>query len=686
MLARRPLPKVIPQQIILAGGLDVMTPPFQLKPGLCRAAQNFECSIYGGYRRIAGYERVDGQSKPSDATYTILAATSITGGAVGNTLHGATSAATGTIIALPGTSFVLTQVSGTFVSGENLNVGAGTIAVASAAPVTNGASTPKLNAQYKNAAADVYRALIAAVPGSGKILGVNLYNDVLYAFRNNAGGTAAAMYKSSSLGWTAVSLGRELKFITGSAAVTEGDTLTGATSGATGVVKRQALESGTYAGSTATGHFFFAAVTGLFSNGENLQVGGVTKAVASGADAAITLSPDGRYEFVNANFTGSTNTKRMYGCDGVNKAFEFDGTTFVKIYTGMSTDTPQHIAFHLYHLFLSFFASVQHSSTGFPYQWTPVTGASEFAMGDSVTGFATQPAGDTSAALAIFTTGRLSILYGTGSSSWQLLPYKDEIGAVGYTIQNLAQTLFLDLQGVTDIATTIAFGNFAHAVLTNQIKALLVSYRSAAIASSVSRDLSQYRLFFTNNYGIYIAMIGRKVIGITPVFFPDTVRCATSGKYNDGTEASFFGSDDGYVFQLDKGTSFDGDAIEAYLNLAYNFAQGLRTNKFYRDATLEISGSGYAEFNFGYSLGYGSTDIIQPATQSIVTNFSLAAWDSFTWESFTWDGVTLAPSMTGMEGEAENVSLSITSSSDYYEPFTVTGALLHYSQRREIRA
>lgn len=686
MLARRELPKVLSQQIVLAGGLDVTTPPFQLKPGLCRAAQNFECSLYGGYRRIAGYERFDGRASPSDANYTVLTA-NITGSpAVGNTLTGATSGATGKIIALPVGSFVLTQVSGTFVSGENLNVGGPTIAAATAAPATNGASTPLLHAQYKNLAADVYRALIAAVPGSGNVLGLNLYNDVLYAFRNNAGGTAAVMHKSTTGGWSAVSLGRELRYTTGTASVAEGATLTGATSGATGVVKRQTLRTGTFGGGNGVGAFIFASVTGTFQNGENLQVGGVTKAVANGADAAITLSPSGRYEFVNANFTGSTNTKRMYGCDGVNRAFEFDGTVFVPIDTGMSPDTPTHIAFHLYHLFLSFFASVQHSSPGFPYQWTPVTGASEFSMGEDVTGFATQPAGETAAALAIFTKGRLSILYGTGSSDWQLLPYKDEIGAVAYTIQTLAQTVFLDLQGITDIATTIAFGNFSHAVLTTQIKSLLTSYRSLAIASSVSRDLSQYRIFFTNNYGFYISMIGRKVIGVMPIYFPDVVRCATSGVYSDGDEASFFGSDDGFVYQMDKGTSFDGENIEAYLNLAYNFAGGVRQNKFWRDATLEISGDGYASFSFGYSLGYGSSDIIQPSTQTVVASLSSANWDSFVWDAFTWDGVNLAPSMMGMEGEAENVSMAITASSDYFQPFTVTGALLHYTPRREIRA
>ena len=44
----------------------------------------------------------------------------------------------------------------------------------------------------------------------------------------------------------------------------------------------------------------------------------------------------------------------MYGANNVDNAFEFDGTTFVKIYTGMDTDTPKYIEAYKNHLFLTF--------------------------------------------------------------------------------------------------------------------------------------------------------------------------------------------------------------------------------------------------------------------------------------------------------------------------------------------
>lgn len=44
--------------IPLGGGLDLVTPPRQLKPGAAMAAINYECPVTGGYRRIDGYTQI----------------------------------------------------------------------------------------------------------------------------------------------------------------------------------------------------------------------------------------------------------------------------------------------------------------------------------------------------------------------------------------------------------------------------------------------------------------------------------------------------------------------------------------------------------------------------------------------------------------------------------------------------
>lgn len=674
--------------IPFVGGLDQVTPPLQRKSGMARLSQNFEVSINGGYRRIAGYERFDGRTSPSDGIYSIINVTISGSFAAGNTITGVTSAATAVVLAVVTSSspnyLVVTKVSGTFVSGETLNVAAAPQGVTSSLAIANGASTGLLHAQYNNLAADNYRADIAAVPGSGSILGVVEYNDVRYAFRNAVGGLTAALYKSTTGGWSAVSLGEEISFSNANTSVGDGDTLT--QGGVTATIGRVVVQTGTLASGVNTGRLIISGRGGgNYGAGAATSTGGGNLTL-SAIQTAITLSPSGRYEFIRKNFGGSANTTRVYGCDGVNRAFEFDGTVFVPIATGMTSDAPAHITEHKKHLFLSFVGSIQHSGTGTPYMWTLVTGAGELAMGDTVTGFGQAPGSEQGSALPIFTRNRCSILYGSSSTDWNLVGYREEVGAFAYTIQDVGYSMFLDDRGITNLQTSMNYGNFQHAAISNLVKSLVNQYRPLAVASCISRDLSQYRLFFTNNYAFYITVVGSKIIGIMPVLFPDTVRCTWSGERLDGSEAIYFGSDDGWVYQMEKGTSFDGDEIEYYLDLAYNFQKRPRVNKCYRDCTLEVEGSGYASFNFGFSLGYGSTDIPQPDVQSVVTNFSATFWDAFVWDAFYWDGVTLMPNTVDMNnGEAENVSLAIRGTSDYYQPFTLTGAIVHFTPRKRLR-
>lgn len=673
---------VVPGYIKLIGGLDEVTPPYERAPGLARTAQNFEADINGGYVTAEGYERYDGRASPSDANYVIVLATITGAPALGNTVTGLSSGATGVIIALPGGALVMTKISGTFVLGEELQIAAVTVATATSAHTR--ATTTLLNAQYLNLAADNYRADIGVPTGSGAILGGFFLNDVNYAFRNNAGGTAAGLWKESAAGWAAVTLFNEVSFTAGGVTEpAEGATLTQGAN--TAVIKRVVRTSGTWAAGSAAGRLIIANPTP-----GDMAAGAATvdaiNLTLSGAQTAITFLPSGRFKHIKENFGGTANATRVYGCDGVNRGWEFDGTVLVPISTGMTTDTPGNVFAHKKQLFFSFGGSVQHAAPGTPYIWSAVLGATELAMGDTVTGFAAQPGTSAGAALAIFTRNRLSILYGSGVADWQLVPYRDELGAWAHTIQDVGYTMFLDDRGITDIQTSQEYGNFAHNALTNKILPLMASYKPYAIASSICRDKSQYRLFFSNRRAFYVTVVGKKVVGIMPMRFPDTVRCTWTAETNAGDEVMFFGGDDGYVYQMDKGTSFDGDAIEFILELPYNFFKSPRVDKSFFDATIETSGTGYSGFNFGYALGYASTDIPQPGvTQAAVTSFSSVKWDSFVWDAFVWDGRTLFPNVLPMDGIAENVSLIIRGSSDYYSPLKLTAAIVHYALRRRLR-
>lgn len=667
----------------LQGGLDLITPTLSLPPGVARSALNFEAATTGGYSRIAGYERFDGRPGPNDATYTFVDLSSVAGVAAGNTIQNQAGTITGVVIAISGNTVVYTKAVGTFAAGTTIYVGATPIGTVSASSSFFAASLNR--AIYLAAAADVYRADIGVVPGSGPIRGVAFLNGDVYAWRNNTGGTAMAIYKSTGSGWTAVALGFELAFNSGTGtAIAEGNTVTGASSGATGVVARVVVENGaTWSG--ASGRLILSSTTGTFTNGEHLQVGGVKRADCVGAATAIALAPNGRVETVTSNLGGALGATRIYGADKVNRGFEFDGTVYVPIRTGMADDTPDHVAVQKNYLFFAFGPSVQNSSVGTPYVWSPVLGTNELVLPENVTCMQTLPGDATTAAMAIYTTNNTLVLYGTSASTWNLVPYDKGTGAAPYTTQTITDAYSLDDRGVMSLSTTRNYGNFDSATLTFAIRPFVQVRRGLATASGVNREKSQYRVFYSDGYGLYVTIANGKLLGSMPVFFQNPVTCWCEGQTGSGAETSYFGSTNGYVYKMDTGPDFDSVGIAASFTLNFNPEGASRVLKRYRRASLEMSSTGYTTFDFGYSLGYDTTDIDQPGTTAYTPLLGSALWDSFVWDSFTWDTRALAPTEIQCDGSGENIAIGVSCNSRYNQPFTINSVTLHYSFRRGIR-
>ena len=597
------MPAVRYDLIRCQGGLDQVTPTLSLPPGVARRAANFEASITGGYTRIAGYERFDGRPSPSAALYLILVC-NVTGAiTVGETVTGSSTGATGKVIAREGNDVVLTRVSGEFIAGESLNDGTGFQGTITT--VQGPAADGLIDATYKALAADDYRADIQAVPGSGNVLGVAIYNGVVYAWRNNVGGTEAKMYRSSGTGWQLVT--------------------------------------------------------------------------------TPVLAPGGRYETLVANFGGGTANYKLYGCDGQNKAFMFDGATFTQITTGMAVDKPEHIAFHKQHLFLSFGASLQFSALGNPASWAPILGAGELAMNAPITNLIPLPGNQSSGALGVYTRTDTSVLYGTSSADFQLTTFNTGTGARAYTAQNLDQAYVLDDRGIISLGTSLNFGNFLPASLSMTIRPFLEQRLTLACASTVNRIKGQYRVFFNDGTAVYMTVANGKLMGCMPIQFLRPALCTAEGELSDGTAVSFFGSNDGFVYQMDAGTSFDGTAIAANMNLVYNSTKSPRILKRYRKASVELTGDSYCEIAFGYDLAYRSVALTQSQDDTYENDLRSAYWDSMTWDNFVWDGSDISPSEIEVTGTAENIAVRISSVSALFEPFTVNNIILHYTPRRGLR-
>lgn len=700
------MPQPTPRLFPIIPTLDLVTPMFQKKPGVLIACLNHE-PMADGVKRIDGYERIDGRTKASQSKYSIL---EFDGGTAaitaGQTVTGATSAASGEALADAvvesgsygaGTAagyLILLNVSGTFQDNENLQVAAATKSIANGTQVLEGAENDEDDATWKALAMETQRAKISTVPGEGSVWGAAILNGVTYAFRNNVGSTETRLYKSTASGWSLVSLGRRLAYTSGGTyEIQEGDTITGATSGATAVVTRITLTSETDATTgNAAGWIFFASQTGTFQ-AENLNVGAnLNVATIAGNSEAITI-PAGtqRYELFVHNFYALEGTSRIYGVNGVGPAFEFDGTVFVTLTSPIPDDQPTHAFEFEDCLFLIFRGGrMICSGDGVPYNFTAAFGAVDFGLGADCTGHA----GPYAQSMFIYTRRATKNLYGRDAQDFQVLSNRNSAGAIEWTPQMVGKPIHLDDAGLRETTQGNTFGNFNSDTLTRLIEPYMLGKAAlgvTAVGSVVVKRKSQYRLFFSDNSYLTVYFGSRSVNPVTgstalPMILPSElpILCEFVQSFDENnTETVLMGSTDGYLYQLDSGYNFDGDEIEAYFRPAYDHCGSPEYFKHFSAGIIE--GTFPSTAGLAYSAEYSYSSPTTPPSQE--RNIEIAGAGGFwsqasRWNEFNWSSAAVGKARAKLYGRGENLSLSVSSNMTYEQPYTISGMGYHYTLLR----
>jgi hypothetical protein len=681
---------------LLGGGLDEISQPLAIEPGRAIACVNHEV-IEAGYGRILGFERYDGRTGPTDYPfYTLRFTDGDVGVSAGATLLGGTSGATGTVLvdaALEsgawdgtGTGIIgLRDIAGDYVFGEQLFVGGVPVGIAALTQSAGVAgSGDPVEEAIAEATRDYARAIIAAVPGSGDVRGVWEFGGSVYAFRDNSLATACVMYEGTATGWVAVNLGHTLDFTSGGTTeVAVGDTVTGASSGSTGVVRRVIVQSGDWTAGTAVGYLVLSGVVGTFA-AENLDVGASSNVATVAGDAVnITLPAGGQYFFINYNFYGASQTRRVYGVNGVGPGFEFDGTYFVPIRTGMATDTPTRVAAFRNHLFFAFpSGSIQHSATGEPISWEPILGAAEIMIGSDVADFIVNVD-----SLIILGEHGVFNLTGYDISDWLLNTITLEAGGIPFTAQRFGPGIYLDNRGLRSVTATQAYGNFAMATMTTSIQKTLKRKAAAnarPTASVIVRTKNHYRLFFSDGTGLSF-YLGRKKP--EPMYFDlgKKVCCISSNESEADVERVFFGSEDGFVYQLDKGTSFDGSNIEAFLQMPYAHMGSPQVLKRVFKVSLEVVATSGTSLGITVEYDYSRNEQVSASQSTVTADGAGALYGVGEWGSFYWGSPVENILEAEVDGQGRNASIILYSNDNSIAPYELRGATIYYGERGAIR-
>jgi hypothetical protein len=662
-----------PSTFAFSGGLDLSTAQMNVAPGRLISCMNYE-SVAEGYRRCDGFERYDGRNAPSEAQFWRLpfsnGASIPSAGAV---MTGTASGATG-ILTLPPQNvvgdwnshatgdFILTNVVGDFADGEWLYVGGVLRAKVSGVALLNSGIDEDRRASYLASAQEHQRTLIQPVPGVGPVRGVAIYGGKVYALRDTASNTCS-MWRAVAGGWENVSLGRMLRFTLGLLEISEGDRIYGATSGAAATAARVIRQSGSW-GSTAAGYIILTDVTGAFQS-ESLTANGHPSATTTG-DAAITIPPGGRYEFITHNFYGAANRQALYGAGGAGNAFEFMDGIFTPIETGMGAKDKPTRVFEIGNALGLCFpgGSIQISQPGEPLIWSVVLGASEIGLGTEITNVIQS----NETAVAFFGEKKIAMLTGTSINDFKLEELTEEAGAYPWTAQRLGKTLYCDARGLRDLAATQAYGNFRVGSLMSEITPLFNAKKKAGlypILSFVSRAKSQYRMIWNDGTGLSVFM-GRK--NPEPMEFSiSSIRpsCVATGELDDG-EGIFIGAEDGYVYRMDSGSSFDGLGVKGFVMTPFAHIGGARREKRLHKTSVEMLSAPGGQIGITVMFDYGDGDQPASGNQDFIMRGNVGhdfivtggggLWDSALWDEFFWS----APLFGVSEADTEGLGVSFS--------------------------
>lgn len=715
--------------IVFDGGLNLVDPPTAMRPGQLLGVKNYEPGIRGGYTRVEGYERFDGRASPTRTDYWAISVTDVSGSnpfPIGATLNQYPPDDT----TLDSTTLI---AQGLIVFAQDEGDGAWTVAVCqsintpsfengfdadgdiyvetgsgqpgalqghSSYAFRNGAPDDETNSQIVFDKTELMRSYIGPVGGvlcSGPVRGVAIYRDRVVAFRDSADGTQGLMFETNDNpfdGWQQVNLGWKIHFSAGEIEFEEGDTLVGATSGATVVVRRIAYDVGSFSSGDAEGFFVVSSISGSFVVGEVLTLNSASAAIFV-SSTAQTLQPAGIYRFRSHNFAGAGDQTRLYGTNEVNNAFEYDGTTFVQIETGMAVDKPTHLFVINDHLGLCFpGGSVQNSGFQRPLNWNPVVGADERSIG----GNALACIEETTNAVFIATRNKTYIMSGRVMEDFRMDLFSPETGMLTDTAARLGQTIFLDDRGFTTLRAAQAFGNFSTNSISDKILPMLQTLIAGqeVVGAVISRRKNLYRCFFSDGTGLVISSRpGNKFSGWTLIGYPANPTCFVSGEvegpvgiipgqsHNSGAlypERIFMGAEDGYVYECDIGNSFDGSNIEHFGRMAYHNTRSPDVFKHYRKAVIDVDTQGqttlYATVDFNYGNRSGQ------AGEEVQFLGGGGFWDVANWDEFKWSGQAFDQVVLKIEGDGYNIGLFFYGNSNREASHTLYNATYHFSQRR----
>ena len=674
----------------LRGGLNLSASPLEVWPGALRDSSNYFESTKGGYERIAGYERFDGRSKPSEATYYALT--------FDNWDNHNTDIVAGTTITVDSTlTFYImaidTSTSDTLLAYATALVG--TIADPYVALdwdgasdltkiIERGAATDSLDETYIEDAWDYYRTQILEVGGTSSApAGVLQINDTVVAFKNDASNNPK-VYKATASGWDEGRIGRVVEI----SSITSGPVLTNETIDSTKYTVMAVCkwyDPVTFLEDTAKKWLVIRPNTSSDAplTGANSSSGGASFTI----DSVIQpISSFGDYiDYSNHNFLSHPDSLAAFIADGKNVPMTYSQQHHVLLpiapdFNTLSDTKATHIAVHNEKLMWSTGSGTFNiSEPGLPFNYSGSYGAANIGVGDFIT--AMQSAD--SEHMIVYTKKGARKLTGTDNTNWAFYDAASNVGSQPRGVQKLDDIYALSTRGVGSLIRTETSGGYAGGSVSTHVQERIADLGSKLNCCTTLSTKEQIRWYFNDKSFLMMtvlpsgntAMTAGTSFSFTIGEYALEVKNVSTEVWSDGRERTFFTSSTGHVYEADVGSNFDGSTIYSYLELHSNHLQSPGMNKSYKKLFFEAEGTNPVTLSLEYKTNYGAKVY---EAKSMTVEGGRFIYDVGKWDEARFDQAGRARTNASLKGYGFSIGLTIDNDSKYVLPYKLTGYTIDF--------
>jgi len=641
------------------GGLVSNLSPLQhgsQMPGSARLLKNFEPSVDGGYRRIEGFDKYSSSFVPAYGEPLVQGS-----GQTGTTLL-VSNLFTAPVV---GDTFTISGVTGTY-----------TVATAGVSyNSTHKQATLTLTTSLASSPAD--KAAITFTSHQGLIKGVVAWNDTVLAYRNGD------IYSTTGSSYTKIN-----KPSYGTVLV-NGGSQTGATLAVDGLTSIPQIGD-TFSVAGIEKVYTVLAVPTVTSTAATISI--YPSLASSPADnAAVTWRSVSRANGITLRVSKYriAGDDKVIGVDGYGYPFTWDGVTFTVL-----SSAPSDVfgaEFVVYHKNQMFFSKGETITFTAPYtdsDFSAANGAGVINVGGAITGLVVFRE-----SLIIFTEKTISQLTGNTLQDFLLQPITRNVGCVAPdTIEEIGgDVIFLGPEGLRLLSATDRVGDFNLGVVSKTIQDEMTSLisSSSSFSSCVIKQKSQYRIFGYNSSVTSSSakgVIGTQTVGndTSTMSWAETVGIKAyvcDGDYTNQTETLVFANDDGYVYQMESGNSFDGTNIIASFATPFVYINDPRVRKTFYKMVLYTDPQGAVTTSVNLKLDFDNLGSIQPETISLSNETGIVGFygNSSAKYGNTVYGAKLKKQFeTQLIGSGFSVSIQFVSDGQN-PPFSLDAATIEYS-------